>query len=82
MKVKGVLQKNGTTIDSIKTLHDGMGFFFLIPEQGARYLAKWKDAKNKEQTTELPTPRTGSGITMQIGIGPGKRFFSLNPIYI
>ena len=78
VNVKGVLQKNGTVIDSIKTLHDGMGFFFLIPEQGAKYLAKWKDAKSKEQTTELPTIRTGSGISMQIGIIPGKRFFSIN----
>lgn len=77
VQVKGVVQKNGTVIDSIKTLHDGMGFIFLIPEQGAKYTVKWKDTKNKEQTSGLP-PIRSNGISMQIGIAQGKRFFSLN----
>jgi hypothetical protein len=77
IRIKGVLQKNGTTIDSLRVLHDGMGFCFLIPEEGARYTAKWKDAKNTEHTTSLPAIKP-NGISMQVGILPGKRSFVIN----
>ncbi len=75
--IKGVVQKNGTAVDSLKALHDGMGFFFLIPQEGAKYTAKWKDLKNTEHITELPASKA-TGISLQIGIAPGKRFFSLS----
>jgi hypothetical protein len=77
VRIKGVIQKNGVVIDSLKTLHDGMGFIFLIPQDGAKYIAKWKDPKNKEQTAELPAIHS-TGISMQIGMGPGKRYFTLS----
>lgn len=75
--IKGVIQKNGTTVDSLKTLHDGMGYFFLVPQEGSKYIAKWKDAKNTEYSTELPAMKMG-GISLQIGIAAGKRFFTIN----
>lgn len=77
VRVRGVIQKNGVVVDSLKTQHDGMGFFFLIPQEGAKYTVKWKDPKNKEEITELPLVRP-SGVTIQIGLAPGKRFFTVN----
>ena len=77
VRIKGVIQKNGTVIDSLKVHHDGMGFFFLVPEAGAKYSAKWKDAKNTDHTSELP-PVKASGISLQVSIQPGRRIFSIN----
>lgn len=77
VRIKGLLQKNGVTVDSLKVLHNGMGFFYLKPEAGAKYTAKWRDAKNVERTTELPNV-VASGVSMQISILPGKRAFTVN----
>ena len=77
IRIKGVIQKNGIVIDSLKVLHDGMGFFFLVPQNGAAYTAKWKDAKNAEHTSDLP-PVKPVGISMQISIIGGKRIFTIN----
>jgi hypothetical protein len=75
--IKGVIQKNGTTIDSLQVVHDGMGFFYLIPEAGAKYTAKWKDTKNAEHTTNLPEAKR-DGISLQISFTGGKRVFTIN----
>jgi hypothetical protein len=75
--IKGVVQKNGTTVDSLQVVHDGMGFFYLIPEAGAKYTAKWKDTKNVEHTTTLPEAKK-DGISLQISFTAGKRIFTLN----
>ena len=75
--VRGVVQKNGAVVDSFKAQHDGMGFFFLIPQEGVKYTAKWKDGKNREQTTELPAVKA-AGVTLQVGLAPGKRYFSVS----
>jgi hypothetical protein len=75
--IKGVIQKNGTTIDSLKVIHDGMGFFYLIPEEGAKYTARWKDAKNAEHTADLPQAK-GNGISLQISFTGGKRVFTIH----
>src|SRR5688500_12165478 len=53
--VKGIITGNKNKIeDSIRTVHDGMGYFFLTPESGVSYSAKWKDEKGVERTTALP----------------------------
>jgi hypothetical protein len=55
VKVKGVVLTNqGNKVDSIKSIHDGMGYFFLTPQAGVAYSVKWKDEKNVEHTTSLP----------------------------
>lgn len=36
-KVIGVLQENGKEIAQLKSMHDGMGFVFLLPKKGASY---------------------------------------------
>jgi hypothetical protein len=74
--VKGIIQKNGTTVDSLKAIHDGMGSFYLIPEEGAKYMVRWKDAKNVEHTTNFPDAKK-SGVSLQISFTGGKRTFTI-----
>jgi hypothetical protein len=47
-------------------LHDGMGYFFLLPNP-AVYTAKWKDEKQVEHITELPKIKN-NGATAGSGI--------------
>jgi hypothetical protein len=55
VKVKGVVTNGKNKVeDSIRTLHDGMGFVLLTPQEGVTYSAKWKDEKGVERTTALP----------------------------
>lgn len=76
VRVKGVIQKNGTVVDSLRIVHDGMGFFYLVPQEGAKYIVKWKDAKNEDHSTELPVAKQ-NGITLQVNLAAGKRFFTI-----
>lgn len=73
VRVKGVvLTSDGKVADSIKTLHNGMGYFLLAPQQGSSYSAKWKDEKNVEHTTALPAVKQ-NGVTMQVALaGPNR----------
>lgn len=76
--VKGIIVDNqGKVADSIRTQHDGMGYFFLIPQKGLTYTAKWKDEKAAEHTTPLPEIKT-SGATLQIALAGTNRLFSVN----
>jgi hypothetical protein len=78
VKIRGVIKSNdGKTIDSLRVLHDGMGYFFLLPQQGEKYLAKWRDEKGIEYTTPLPEVKS-SGISLQVVIAGAKRAFSIS----
>ena len=64
--VKGnVVGENGKAIAEFSSVHDGMGFFLLVPEAGETYKAVWKDASGKTQNTELPKVAT-NGIVLQV----------------
>jgi hypothetical protein len=77
VRVKGViLNGQGKVMDTIKTLHDGMGYFFLIPEAGATYSAKWKDERNVERTTNLPAIKN-SGVSLQVSLAGVNRQFNV-----
>lgn len=77
VKVKGTIRDNkGAVIDSFHSVHDGMGTFFLLPQEGLSYTARWKDEKGSEHTTALPTAKS-SGVSMQISIDGTKRYISL-----
>lgn len=66
VRVKGIVIDNqGKTVDSIKTMHDGMGYFFLTPVSGNSFTAKWKDEKNVERTAMLPSVKE-SGVTLAV----------------
>ncbi|MDP4262515.1 MAG: hypothetical protein Q8941_08285 [Bacteroidota bacterium] len=77
VRVKGVVIDNqGKVQDSLRTIHDGMGYFFLLPEAGAVYTVKWKDEKNAEHTASLPAIRQ-NGVALQVTISGTTRFFNV-----
>ena len=75
VSITGVLQdKAGKKVADLQTLHNGMGQFSFVPEQGNSYVATWKDGKGKQFTTPLP-PAMPRGITLRItDESNGKRF--------
>jgi hypothetical protein len=53
--VKGdIMSSDGKKIVSFNSLHDGMGYFMLLPMQGEQYKATWKDQLGKLHETALP----------------------------
>ncbi|MEP6674488.1 MAG: hypothetical protein ABJA78_05015 [Ferruginibacter sp.] len=78
IKVKGIIiNSQGKTEDSLHTMHDGMGYFFLIPGAGTNYNAKWKDEKGIEYNTALPNVKS-SGVVMSIALSGSNRVFNIN----
>ena len=76
--VKGIITGNKNKIeDSIRTVHDGMGYFFLTPQPGVSYSAKWKDEKGVERTTALPKMKN-SGALLQVAVEETNRLFSVS----
>ncbi len=78
VKVKGVIKNSaGKTIDSLKVIHDGMGFFFLLPAAGESYNAQWKDEKGKEYTTPLPQV-VDEAVSLQVVTAGTRRNFAVH----
>jgi hypothetical protein len=77
VKIKGiVVNSKGEKVDSLRTRHDGMGYFFIVPVPGETYTAKWKDEKGVAHSTPLPASRA-TGVSMQVTISGTKRTISL-----
>ena len=77
VKVRGIVSSNKNKVeDSIHTLHDGMGYFSLTPQEGVSYSAKWKDEKGVERTTALPKIKN-SGAVLKVAIEGTNRIFSV-----
>ena len=75
VKIKGIIQdNNGVKIDSLRTIHDGMGYFFIFPKAGESFTAKWKDQKGTEHISELPAIKQ-TGVSLQVTITGNKRNF-------
>lgn len=78
VKVKGKLvDGKGTVIQNFSSVHDGMGSFVFIPQQGITYNVKWTDEKNVEHTTNLPSIKS-SGISMQVQLDKERRAITIN----
>jgi len=60
-----IVDEKGTKITDLKTLHQGMGAFFLTAEAGKSYSARWKDETGKQYTTSLPEQKT-AGVSLRI----------------
>jgi len=75
VSASGVVKSNdGTKVADLLTLHNGMGSFKILPEQGKTYMATWKDEKGKTYTTALPATKT-LGVVLQVADNAdGKRF--------
>ncbi|HJW17999.1 MAG TPA: hypothetical protein VJ499_12795, partial [Flavisolibacter sp.] len=77
VSIRGVIQDNkGTAVDSIHTMHDGMGSFVFTPVAGTVYTAKWKDAKGIAHTSELPAFKS-SGVSLQVVLSEKKRIVTV-----
>lgn len=78
IKITGVILNNkNKMIDSLRIIHDGMGFFYINPQPGETFSAKWKDEKGTEHITALP-PVKAIGVSLQVGINGDKRSFLVN----
>jgi hypothetical protein len=78
VKIKGIIQNNkNVTVDTLRTVHNGMGFFYINPQPGESFTAKWKDEKGTEHTSALPAVKN-SGVSIQIGINGDKRSFLIS----
>ncbi|WP_018626398.1 hypothetical protein [Niabella aurantiaca] len=77
VKITGtVVDEAGKFVDSIRNMHDGMGYILLIPKPNAKYTAKWKDDKKTAYTTPLPAIKA-EGVALKIALAPGKRNFEV-----
>ncbi len=77
VKVKGfIISSKNKVEDSLHTMHDGMGYFYLLPQPGITYSAKWKDEKGVERTAALPKIKN-SGATLQVALTGTNRIFSV-----
>src|ERR1017187_9035815 len=82
VNIKGfIFNDKGVKIDSLHAIHDGMGYFFLIPKPGESYTAKWsvrtlleKEDKGIEHITALP-PVKQKGISLRITLNGASRNF-------
>ncbi len=78
VKVSGtVVSSKGVVVDSLKTMHDGMGYFFLQPAAGETYTAKWYDEQKGLHQTPLPAAKN-TGAALQVNIAAGKRIFKIS----
>lgn len=65
-KVRGkIVDGNGVLIDSVYSVHDGMGSFTLTPLPGKTYTAWMTDASGRTKTFVLP-PAKAEGIVLHI----------------
>jgi hypothetical protein len=78
IRIRGIIQNNkGKFIDSLRIQHDGMGYFFIFPQSGESFIAKWKDEKGSEHTSNLPDIKQ-FGVSMQIVVSGTKRIFNIS----
>ena len=69
--IKGIIvNSKGVKIDSFKSVHDGMGFFYLEAEAGETYTAKWVDDQKSPYQTPLPAIKAvGAGMEIKSAVG-------------
>ncbi|MBS1621203.1 MAG: hypothetical protein JST10_09365 [Bacteroidetes bacterium] len=78
VEIRGIVQNSkGKFIDSLKVIHDGMGYIFIFPEPGDSFIAKWIDENGNAHTTALPEI-SKTGISMQVAVSGTKRIFNIN----
>ena len=69
-----VVNSKGQTIDTIRSIHDGMGYFYLQPVASETYKAKWKTNSGATMETILPAVKD-NGVALQVKqVGANKNF--------
>lgn len=75
INIKGVIKDNtGSFIDSLKIIHDGMGYFFIFPQQGQNFTAAWEDENGKSYISQLPEIKT-LGADLRVTLSGSNRIF-------
>ena len=70
--IKGaIVNSAGELMDSIASVHDGMGVFSFMPEKSEPYTCNWTDAFGGQHSTLLPTAKV-NGIVVQAQLQDGK----------
>lgn len=73
--IKGVIKNNkGDEIDSLKIIHDGMGYFFILPQPEQTFSAYWNDKDGNAHTAPLPEIKS-SGVGLRVTIAGSNRIF-------
>jgi hypothetical protein len=73
--IKGIIKdNNGSFIDSLKVIHDGMGYFFIFPQPGQTFSASWEDENGNSYMSQLPAIKT-SGVGLRVTIAGINRIF-------
>ncbi|HMR91022.1 MAG TPA: hypothetical protein PKC69_01855 [Chitinophagaceae bacterium] len=71
-----IAEDNGDTLTAFKSAHNGMGLFYLTPEENKKYFAFWKDSLQNQYTTPLPVAAT-SGAALQMDFKSPNRNYQL-----
>jgi hypothetical protein len=78
LKIKGTIKNNkGASVGDLRVIHDGMGYFFIKPNEGETFSASWEDEKGGKHTTPLPSVKN-TGISLQVNIVGTKRIFVIH----
>lgn len=70
-----VTDDQGKTVDSLTTLHDGMGSFTLTPDPARTYQAIVTDSAGKKMTFPLPAAKSDGVVLHLIRSSENKLFF-------
>ena len=77
INIKGIIKSSrGQVIDSLNIIHDGMGYFFIRPQDGETFSAIWQDENGRSYTTPLPNVKN-TGVALHVTISAGRRNFSV-----
>jgi hypothetical protein len=75
IKIKGEIKNaKGVIVNKLNIVHDGMGYFFIMPQAGETFSASWEDERGHLHKTELPAIKT-SGVSLQITVAGTRRNF-------
>jgi hypothetical protein len=69
-----IFNSKNQQVADIKTVHDGMGVFKLLPDAGETYTAKWKDDMGNSYQTKLPAAKS-TGVVLKVALQPTARSF-------
>ncbi len=73
----GIFNSKGKLIDSFKTIHNGLGYFQLVPATGETYSVKWRTNDKTERAGKLPAIKS-NGVTLSVSAQGSTRRFTIS----
>lgn len=78
IKIKGEIKNGkGVVVNKLNVIHDGMGYFYILPQAGETFSASWEDEKGNQHKTELPAIKS-SGVSLQVTVMGTRRNFLIS----